>query len=281
MTGIAIAVVTNVAASSSSQASRRLASSQAASGRKSAVSSGTACGRSETSRSAGVMPFASATLDGGHAQRVGLRAEREQRRGGDEAHRGAAGVVVDAPPDAAVALGDDGQRGAGDEARHAGQRVEREHEPVAVEDEAEVLPPAGAAHGEHGRVRHAEQRDHPGGDEEQRRDAEAAPPPRRPRRGGAAPATRAASPGCPPSRGREPAAPSSSPRQIGTATRGTGGAAPGRARPPPARSRPTSSSRPRGARGRRSGAPSRAGRRAARGRSARPGTRSPSRARCA
>ena len=51
--GIAIAVVANVAASSSFHAPRRLAIDQAASGRKSANSSGSACGSSATSRANG------------------------------------------------------------------------------------------------------------------------------------------------------------------------------------------------------------------------------------
>ena len=93
-------------------------------------------------------------------------------------HRGAARAVVQGAPPAAVALRDDRERGAGDEARDAGQRVEREHEPVAVEDEAEVVPGALARRRPHERVGHAEQRDDPGGGEEQDRHAEAAEHPR-------------------------------------------------------------------------------------------------------
>ena len=90
------------------------------------------------------MPLRGGDARGGHAQRVGLGAEREERRGRDEAHRDPARAVVDPAPDAVVALGDDRERGAGDEARHAGHRVQRQHEAVAVEDEAEVVPAAGA-----------------------------------------------------------------------------------------------------------------------------------------
>ena len=62
-TGAAIAVVTTVAASSLCQSPRRLATTQAASGRKRAVSSGMACSERPTSSSAGLMCMWKATVD--------------------------------------------------------------------------------------------------------------------------------------------------------------------------------------------------------------------------
>jgi hypothetical protein len=58
---MATATVTNVAASRSCQSPLRLAIIHAASGRKSATSSGTACGASASSRTPGVVPSWSAT----------------------------------------------------------------------------------------------------------------------------------------------------------------------------------------------------------------------------
>ena len=138
MIGIAIATVTKVAASSSFQAFLRAAIVQAASGRKSANSSGTACGARPRMQHRGrdVQPRREGRR--GAAERPRLGGEREQRGGHDEADRQRAGLVVDPAPGAGVALGDLGQRRAGHEPGHAGEAVERQHEAVAVEDEAEV-----------------------------------------------------------------------------------------------------------------------------------------------
>ncbi len=137
-TGTAIATVTNVAASRSFHAPRREAMVHAASGRNSAVSSGRACGSRPTISRAGDRCSSPARSDGAVAERVRLGAERERRRQDHEADRQRAGLVVDLAHDAAVALGDGGQRRPGHEAGDAGERVQREHQAVAVEDEAEV-----------------------------------------------------------------------------------------------------------------------------------------------
>ena len=132
------------------------------------------------------MPLASATVEAVMPSAYAWVPTREQRGGRDEPHGHLARAVVDPAPDAVVALGDDGERGAGDEARHAGHRVQRQDQAVAVEDEREVVPAPGAVHGERERVGPADLRDEPG------RETAGCPPPRgwrastRPPRGAAA-----------------------------------------------------------------------------------------------
>ena len=127
-----------VAASSWFHSPRRLAISQAASGRKSAVSSGIACGRTLRIRSSA-----------GDLQLVGdrraleaeverLGAEREEGDGADEEDRQLARLDVDPAREAGPLGGGDRHRGAGDEAGDAGGPVQGEDQRVAPEDRQQV-----------------------------------------------------------------------------------------------------------------------------------------------
>ena len=127
-----------VAASSWFHSPRRLAISQAASGRKSAVSSGIACGKdAEDERGVGDVQ-----LEGDRraleAEVERLGAEREEGDGGDEEDRELAGLDVDPAREAAALGGRDRHRGAGDEAGDAGGRVQGQDQRVAPEDRQQV-----------------------------------------------------------------------------------------------------------------------------------------------
>jgi hypothetical protein len=105
----------------------------AASGKKSATSSGSAWGASPTSRSGGDAQLR-AERRRSLAEDERLRNERERRGARDEGDRQRSRPLVDPARRAGAAAGLLGKRAARDEARHAGQRVEREHEAVAPED---------------------------------------------------------------------------------------------------------------------------------------------------
>ena len=219
-TGIARPTVTKVAASSSCQSSRRLAITQAASGRKSATSSGRAWGAGRAG-AAHRHVAAGGEVGRAEAERERLRDEREGGRGDDEGDRQRARPVVDPAVEPGVALGLDRERGAGDEPGDAGEAVQGEHERVAPQhlaDDAEVRRTGEAREGR-GERRIGRQLELRG----PRRPRAAAPrwPARRPARG-AAPArapgsTRAAWSGCGPcpGRARDPRRPPSCHRSAG------------------------------------------------------------------
>ena len=139
MIGIAIATVTNVAASSSFQPCGGSAIVHAASGRKSANSSGHRVRRrAPSSSSAGEMSSCADSVEAALPSAHACVVSENSVAAIDEADRQRAGLVVDPAPGAGVALGHLRQRRAGHEAGDAGEAVQREHEPVAVEDEAEV-----------------------------------------------------------------------------------------------------------------------------------------------
>ena len=132
--GTAIATVTTVAASSSCQSSRRLAIIQAASGRNSANSSGSAWGSRARISLPGVMPSWAASAEASPPMHVGLGAEREEGGAHHEPDRERSGLLVHPPVEAAALRGRQRQRAAGHEARDAGQRVQRQHQRVADQD---------------------------------------------------------------------------------------------------------------------------------------------------
>ncbi len=133
-----------VAASSWFHSPRRLAISQAASGRKSAVSSGSACGRTlRISASVGDVELV--------GDRRALEAEveawvpeREEGDGADEEDRQLARLDVDPAREAGALGGRDRHRGAGDEAGDAGGAVQGEDQRVAPEDRQQVAGSEGS-----------------------------------------------------------------------------------------------------------------------------------------
>ena len=157
--------VTTVAASSSSQRPLRLATSHAASGRKSAVSSGNGVGQQADDQERGRHVRAGRRRSRRPAaDAVGLGGEREEGRRDHEADRELARLLVHPAVQAAAVGGGERQRAAGHEPGDAGHPVQRQHERVAVQDvhvvgcrRLDVEP----RNGEQGQVRRGQRGDHP------------------------------------------------------------------------------------------------------------------------
>ena len=184
--GIASATVTKVAASSWFHSPRRLAISQAASGRNSARQLGDR-----------VRQDAEDQFEAGDVELVGERraleaeverlgAEREEGDGADEEDRQLAGLDVDPAREPGPLRGGDRHRGAGDEAGDAGGGVQGEDQRVAPEDRQQVAGLGGLGQ--------ARQVDRASGPASAARRRTRSRPAARARSPGSAPASRAAPP---------------------------------------------------------------------------------------
>ena len=144
-------------------------------------------------------------VGGAVAERVGLGAERERRRQDHEADRQRAGLVVDLAHDAAVALGDGGERRPGHEAGDAGERVQRQHERRCGRGRSRSRrrSPRTTRRGTARRwVGRREHRDQPGDEQQHDGDGERAERPRSPGCGSGCCASARARGACPPNPGR-------------------------------------------------------------------------------
>ena len=120
-------------------APRRLARIHAASGRNSANSSGSACGQQRRAAAApGRSPSCAESVDAPCAEREACVHEREERRGAHERDRQRRRPGRARRADSRGSARPRGQHAAGDEARDARQRVQREHERVAEARNADV-----------------------------------------------------------------------------------------------------------------------------------------------